>query len=337
MNVLLCGLGSIGRRHYENLKSNPSVEVDKGALTPTNIKLYALRTNKSTITEEIEFEKVFYSAEQVFASEIAIDAVLVCNPTSMHTETINQLKSLKCPFFIEKPLSNKLDGIESLESFFSDNKIPCMLGYHVLFHPCYIKIKEAIARGQIGDVVSCKAYNGSYLPDWHPWEDYKNSYASNRSLGGGVTLTMIHELNYLTDLFGKVNKCTGMKTEKQILGIDVDEGMEILAKHDTGVVSNIHLNFFQRKPERWLKIVGSKGSIYWDFWSSELLIGDNMVKYDKNPIDLLNLSYYNEICHFLSICSGRLGARPVDQVSGTTLANGIEDIKIAIKTLETAL
>lgn len=336
MNILLCGLGSIGRRHYASLKTNPLIMVDKGSLVPTNLKLYALRTNKGTISEELEFEQIFHSAEEVIAGP-HMDAVLICNPTSMHLETVAELRDLACPFFIEKPLSNRLDGIQSIESFFDDKKIPCMLGYHVLFHPCFIQIRDAIHRGQIGKIVTCKAYNGSYLPDWHPWEDYKNSYASNKSLGGGVTLTMIHELNYLTNLFGKSKKCFAMKTEKEILGIDADEGMEILIKHDTGVVSNIHLNFFQKTPERWLKIVGSKGSIYWNFWSSELSIGDKTIKFDKSPIELLDLSYYDEIRHFLAICSGRLGARPVDQLSGTTLSDGIEDVMTAIKILETAI
>ena len=244
MNILLCGLGSIGRRHYRNLKKNPLISVDTGAQTPTNLKLYALRTNKGTIPEKLKFEKVFNSVDEVLAGP-HMDAALICNPTSLHLETVTKLKSLACPFFIEKPLTNKLEGIESIKSFFKDKKIPCMLGYHILFHPCFIRIKDAINNGEIGEVVSCKAYNGSYLPDWHPWEDYKNSYASNKSLGGGVTLTMIHELNYLTNLFGKSVNCLAMRTEKEILDIDVDEGMEILIKHDTGVFLTIHVNFFQ--------------------------------------------------------------------------------------------
>jgi predicted dehydrogenase len=310
--------------------------VDKAGPTPTNLKLYALRTNKGTISEELEFEQIFHSVDEVYLGP-HMGAVLVCNPTSLHLETVAKLKDLACSFFIEKPLSNKLDDIQSIESLFDNKKNPCMLGYHVLFHPCFVQIKDAISRGEIGEIVSCKAYNGSYLPDWHPWEDYKNSYASNKSLGGGVTLTMIHELNYLTNLFGKSKKCFAMKTEKEILGIDVDEGIEILIKHDTGVVSNIHLNFFQKTPERWLKIVGSKGSIYWNFWSSELSIGDKTIKFDKSPIELLDLSYYDEIRHFLAICSANRAGLPVAQLPGTTLSDGIEDVKTAIKILETAI
>jgi len=128
-----------------------------------------------------------------------------------------------------------------------------------------------------------------------------------------------------------------MKTEKNTLGIDVDEGMEILLKHDSGVVSNIHLNFFQQKTERWLKITGTKGTLYWDFWSSEIVVNDKIIEFEESPLELLNKSYLDEICHFLAICSGKLGARPVQQILGTTLTDGIEDVKIATTLLEKAI
>ncbi len=338
MRILICGLGSMGRRHYNNLSNSPIIKVDRGPLagSPARLDLYAYRTNKSTLKDDFNFKKVFYNFDDI-REHTHIDGVIISNPTSLHVATASRLKDLMCPFFIEKPLSDTLDGVNMLESHFGDKNIPCMLGYHVLFHPCFLKLEELVCDGTIGEIVSCKAYNGSYLPNWHPWEDYKKSYASNRSLGGGVTLTMIHELNYLTRLFGTPQDYYGMKTEKNTLGIDVDEGMEILLKHDSGVVSNIHLNFFQQKTERWLKITGTKGTLYWDFWSSEIVVNDKIIEFEESPLELLNKSYLDEICHFLAICSGKLGARPVQQILGTTLTDGIEDVKIATTLLEKAI
>ena len=54
-------------------------------------------------------------------------------------------------------------------------------------------------------MLAVQAQNSSYLPDWHPYENYKESYAAKKELGGGVVLTSIHELDYLYWLFGKIN------------------------------------------------------------------------------------------------------------------------------------
>ena len=321
MNLLICGLGSIGKRHYNNLKNKQ------------NVNLYAYRTGKSTLSDEFKFKQVFTSIEEIKKNKI-FDGVIISNPTSEHIKTALQLKELKCPFFIEKPLSNTLEGTKELEAHFKNFALPCMLGYHVIFHPCYRKVEQIINSGILGDVISCKAYNGSYLPKWHPWEDYKNSYASKKEMGGGVTLTMIHELNYTTQLFGKITKLAAMGIEKNILDIDVDQGTEILLKHDSGVVSNIHLNFYQKRTERWLKIVGTKKSLFWDFWKSEIVLDDEIIKFEKTPLELLEQSYSDEIEFFAWICSCRLGANPIPLKKGTELSDGIEDIKIAINLLE---
>ena len=42
--------------------------------------------------------------------------------------------------------------------------------------------------GIAGRLVSARAQFGQYLPDWHPWEDYRASYSGRADLGGGALL-----------------------------------------------------------------------------------------------------------------------------------------------------
>lgn len=45
------------------------------------------------------------------------------------------------------------------------------------------------------------------------------------------------------------------------IGIEAEEGVEILMKHTSGVVSNIHLNFFQKPYSRNFQVIGSDETI----------------------------------------------------------------------------
>ena len=65
------------------------------------------------------------------------------------------------------------------------------------FNPLIKKTKSIIDSGLIGSINTGIFMNCEYLPDWHKYEDYKNSYAS-KNLGGGSILTQIHELDYVT-------------------------------------------------------------------------------------------------------------------------------------------
>ena len=81
-----------------------------------------------------------------------------------------------------------------------------MIGCNMRFHSGIKLMRQLIDKKEIGRIISVYAENGSFMPDWHPWENYRISYASNMRLGGGVVLTQIHEIDYLYWLFGDVKK-----------------------------------------------------------------------------------------------------------------------------------
>ena len=55
---------------------------------------------------------------------------------------------------------------------------------------------------RVGQLVGASAWFGSWLPDWRPDVDYRETYSAQRSLGGGVLLDAIHELDLLVWLAG---------------------------------------------------------------------------------------------------------------------------------------
>ena len=70
---------------------------------------------------------------------------------------------------------------------------------------------------------SARVICSSYLPDWRPGVDYRTVYSAHKALGGGVTIDLIHEWDYLVDLFGVPQKLYNFKGTYSDLEIDSDD------------------------------------------------------------------------------------------------------------------
>lgn len=316
MNILICGLGSIGRRHFKVLKSLGDHHIT------------ALRSGRSFSETDIKPDAEIYSIDDL--NEHKTDAALITNPTSLHISTAIEIGKRGIPMFIEKPLGKNLDEAQELSDIVNKNKLQVSIGYNMLFHPGLIELRKQIAEEKIGKVISAKAQFGTYMPGWHPNEDYKKSYAADPDLGGGVVLTSIHEQNYLTEFFGKVTNLKAMEVGGNVTGIDSEEGVEILMKHSSGVVSNIHLNFFQKPYYRNCQIIGTEGTLYWDFMIPEVRIlkkdSIEIIKTGSSAMEQLDISYRDQMKHFLETVQGK--AEPL-----IPLEKGIDDIKTALQIL----
>ena len=128
----------------------------------------------------------------------------------------------KLNIYIEKPLSNNLKGIQQLENLQKKFNLKILVGFQLRYHPGLILIKNLIKNKSLGKVYSVGSDVGEYLPSWHPQEDYKRSYASKKKLGGGVILTLIHEIDYLYWIFGEFKSvyATGGKFTKLKLNVE---------------------------------------------------------------------------------------------------------------------
>ena len=140
------------------------------------------------------------------------------------------------------------------------------------------------------------------MPDWHPWENYRISYASSMRLGGGVVLTQIHEIDYLYWFFGKVFEVYGLTGKLSDLEIDVEDYAVCLLKFKNKIIAEIHLDYFQKPSVRNCKIIGRKGQIRWDWENNHVQIFKNKdkkwvtknfeKKFDKNKMYVDELEYF---------------------------------------------
>ena len=183
MKILIVGLGSIGKRHLINICSKTNYE----------IIVYTRRTDLQLIRRKNI--KIFDNLDLCLKENPNV--AFITNETINHIPIALKLAKKGLHLFIEKPLSNDLRQIRNLLQIVKEKRIVTLVGCNFRFHKCIQKIKSLIEQKKIGKIISVKVECGTYLPDWHPYEDYSKGYAARDDLGGGVVLTCIHELDYL--------------------------------------------------------------------------------------------------------------------------------------------
>lgn len=252
MKFLIAGLGSIGRRHFRNLI----------ALGETDIVL--LRTRKATLPDD---ELAGYPVETDIHEALKQhrpDAVIVANPTALHLDIAIPAAEAGCHILLEKPVSDSLDRLDTLQQAAQKSGSKILVGFQFRYHPTLNKARELIQANALGKVLTVHAHWGEYLPQWHPWEDYRASYAAREDLGGGVIRTLTHPLDYLRYLIGEVDSLWSFNGHISTLDLDVEDVAEIGLKFANGAIGGVHLNYFQRPPVHRLEIVGTHGTLRWD-------------------------------------------------------------------------
>ena len=305
--ILIIGFGSIGRRHTNNLLD----------LTKSNLIIY---TNRKNI-KKIEFAnysknkdriKILNDIKQCLNEKPKI--CFICNETNLHINFAMKLAKQKMDIFIEKPLSHSMKNISLLQSIIQKNKKILMVGCNFRFYPPIQKIKQLISKKSIGNIISVQCENNSFLPDWHTSEDYRNNYAAKDSKGGGVTLTQIHELDFLTWIFGNYKKIHSLVGKFSNLKITSDDLSVSIIELKNKIIVELHLNYFSRPSYKRIKIRGTNGIIYWNSKQNSIKIFDNKKQqwsiiavsgnYSLNKKSV-NKMYVDEIKYFLEHVNSR--------------------------------
>jgi len=290
LKALVIGYGSIGRRHIQNLSKIKNMEIM--VCTKRRSDKF-LRTKKCRIVKSVN--------EGIKENP---DFGIISNETIFHTDTALKLASAGISFFSEKPLSHSFKHVPKLLQIVKKKKLVTMMGCDLRFNPCIKKIKELVKQRKIGRIISAQVELGSYLPDWHPYEDYRLGYAARKDLGGGVLLTCIHELDYLFWFLGKVKEAISFTGKFSDLELDVEDLSSIILRFDNNVIAEVHLDFFQKPTYRRCKMMGTKGTIYWDSEINKVKIFDSKKKKWKIEYSLPknyndNYAFSDELNHFL--------------------------------------
>ena len=265
---LFVGLGGVGQRHLRNLRTLLGDSVQVSA--------YRVRRERQTLDDNLQVlpgvdleqrygVEVSPDLEQALAERP--DVVFITNPSSLHVPVALAAAKQGCHLFIEKPLSHSLSQVTELTRLCEQQRLVTCVAYQLRFHPGFVRLRELLAAGAVGRVLSVRAEVGEYLPGFHPYEDYRRMYASQRALGGGVTLSQIHELDYLCALFGAPRRVFSMGGQVSSLEVDVDDLavslLEFARADGSALFVELHQDFVQRPAQRSCTVMGEQGRLVW--------------------------------------------------------------------------
>jgi len=257
MKVCFVGIGSIAKRHIRNLTALCKA---RGIALCVD----ALRRNNSTSTDVPEnINRIYTSAESLPKD---YDVIFLTNPTEYHVDMLTALHDHGRHFFIEKPVTSlgKLDKLSGF-SFREDSVyyVACPIRYtHVIQY-----LKEHI---DVKKVNSVRSISSSYLPDWRPGTDYRNTYSAHKALGGGVDIDLIHEWDYLTYIFGMPTDVKSFIGKVSKLEIDSADYAIYIAQFGADMIAELHLDYFGRKTIRSVEIYTDEETIVGDLVSGKV-------------------------------------------------------------------
>ena len=283
--ICMVGLGSIGKKHIGNLSK---------VLRERNIhyQIDALRNGHGVLPENIEklISHTYYSVEEL---SMDYDIIFITNPTSKHYETIKSLSDRTKTMFIEKPLFQSVEyktqelGLKKDGIYY----VACPLRHKAIIQ----YVKQLVDRGE--QIYSARAISSSYLPEWRTGVDYRQAYSARRDLGGGVTLDLIHEWDYLTYLFGIPEKVYNIRGHYSELELDSDD-ISIYIGTCKDKTVEVHLDYIGRKLERKLELYCREYRIDVDIINNRILYFGNEEKEVVFPTEDM---YLNEMNYFIDL------------------------------------
>lgn len=271
-NFLQIGLGSMGKRRIRNLLFN--------GISKDNIFGFNPSPGRCVEVEKEYGIKTFTDLAE--AEKNNPDAFIISTPPVSHHEYFLRAAKNKKHFFVEVTTDNV--GYSELKPLL-DGSFVAAPSCTFRYFPAVQKIKELLLSGVVGKPLSFNHYLGQYLPDWHPFEDYKKVYFAQKQTGGCKEM-FPYELVWLTDIFqSAVKDVWGVRGKISELEITADDIYATIVRLNNGVVGNMQIDLLNRKACRTLKIIGTEGTLDWDWLGKKIEIFDSQQKVSQT-IDL---------------------------------------------------
>ena len=271
MNVVVIGLGSMGKRRIRLIKKIDST-----------INIFGVDSRKD---RQDEVQKLYSIKACSSVDEVSehIDAAFICTSPLSHAKIINDCLNKKMHVFTEINLID--DMYDENIKLAKDKHLILFLSSTPLYKREMQKIKELCVPPTKFNYIY---HIGQYLPDWHPWETYNDYFIADKRTNGCREIMAI-ELPWIIDLFGKVININAIKNKITNLKIDYNDNYIIQLEHENGNKGVIIVDVVSPKAVRKLEIYSENKYISWNGTP------DSLCEYDRNSKKDVATNLYDDV------------------------------------------
>jgi predicted dehydrogenase len=303
MKVAVIGLGSMGKRRIRLIRQYDA-DID---ITGVDINLQRCEEAKK------EYAVKACASLREAVDKYGVQAAFISTSPLSHAKIIEECLGFGLHVFTE--LNLVADGYDGNIKLAEEKGCTLFLSSTFLYRAETRHIIET-ARSAPGKL--CYNYHiGQYLPDWHPWEHYKEFFISDKRTNGCREIFAI-ELPWIIEAFGKIAGYMVIKDKITALDVDYPDNYMVILRHEGGHKGVLCVDVVSRKAVRNLEVYGENLYMSWDGTpmglaaydfenkrSEAVLLYDKVDKLSGYSPNIIENAYYNEVACFFDAIAGK--------------------------------
>jgi len=259
VKVGVIGVGTIGTVHATALAASPLAELV--GIAEINDEQRGKMAQALGTTGYADYRALIRAP--------GIQAVSICTPDHQHLQPVMDCMDAGLHIILEKPLTTDLAEAERIAGRARTYDKKFMMAYIVRFDPRYALAKEAVDKGEIGEIVHMSALRNT-------------GPLSPRYLKGRVSLAFflgVHDLDQLMWMSGSPIERVYAESRGMLIKQEtgVDDTMLSLVRFRNGVIAQMNHTWAcpvtrEARLQSRLDIVGTQGQIAVEVWNQGLKI-----------------------------------------------------------------
>ena len=223
------------------------------------VALCSSSEERATLATE-KFKVKTYADWSDFLNHPGLDVVCICTGSGYHLEPAIEAAKKGKHLFIEKPIEINLERADQLIRACREIGVKLGVVYQNRFGEDYIKLKQAVDDGKLGELFMGNAYINWFREEaYYSSSDWKGTLKGD---GGGALINQgIHTIDLLLDIMGDATSVYG-QVKTVLYPIEGEDLGAAMVHFANGALGNITAgtSLYPGYPER-LEIYGSQGSV----------------------------------------------------------------------------
>lgn len=315
IKILVCGYGSIGKKHSNNLRE-----------LKADIKIWRQRSDQGASIEKDGF---------VFEPSLDeglewCDGVVIATATDQHISIAQKAAQRQKAFYLEKPVSLNKEGLDQLVN--ESRELIVEVGCQMRQHPNLQALHKQIQNGEDGKILSFQAWVGQRLDQWRPDTDYRECYSADAARGGGALFDLVHEVDLMTWLVGPMHSVYADLRHNSDLEMNAEDLANLILVAENGAAGTVQLDMLSPACRRGLEIICKKAvyrynmkeGVLWRTEGDDPAVRIHKVTDDFIPSQML----FDAIHHFLKRINDP------SMPASCSLEEGVHDLDILLAARE---